>query len=82
VTQGRREGDYNINTLDTKAGDKNAVGTAADDGEEGYQVDGVFISTTQANEFAAANRDRFIEITRAARRARRAKDGTVTLIEK
>jgi hypothetical protein len=45
-------------------------------------VDGIFISTTQANEFAAANRDRFLEITRAARRARLPKDGTVTLIEK
>lgn len=55
---------------------------AAEDGEEGYQVDGVFISTTQVNEFAVANRDRFLEITRAARRARRARDGTVTLIEK
>jgi hypothetical protein len=55
---------------------------AAEDGEEGYHVDGVFISTTQVNECAAAKRDRFLEITRAARRARRARDGTVTLIEK
>ena len=54
----------------------------ATDGEEGYEVDGVFIPITQVNEFAMANRDSFLEITRRARRARRAKDGTVTLVNK
>jgi hypothetical protein len=83
----QQEGDYNINTLGIKADDKNTVGTntcdtTADHGEEGYQVDGVFIPITQVNEFALANRDRFLEITRRARRAQRAKDGPVTLIEK
>ncbi len=69
-------------TIERQSTKERMVIPTAVDGEEGYQMDGVFMPLSKVNEFALSNRDRLLEIVKKAKRAKRSEDGTITLINK